>query len=224
MDNKLVLNDIYGVEELKGVPVVSSRKIAEIFNKDHKHVLDSIRKITEPKNGLSEKFSQPNFRPSNYIERGKKYPEYLLTKDGFTFLVMGYSGKKASQFKEAYINRFNQMEEFIKDLLEAKADFPEFTDAIMAAHEDPKWYHFSNELDMINSVVLGIPAKKFKEENGIDSKVKSIRPYLQPEQIKAVKTLQKIDIGIILTTPNYAERKRILTEYFKRISIRQIGA
>ena len=218
MDNKLALTDIYGVEELKGVPVVSSRKIAEIFNKEHKNVLSAIQNCK-----CSNEFSQLNFKPSNYTERGKKYPEYLLTKDGFAFVVMGFNGKKAAQFKETYINRFNQMEEFIKDLIVAKAEFPEFTDAIMSAHEEPKHYHFTNELDMINSIVLGMSAKKFKEINGL-GKVQSIRPYVQPEQMKYIRTLQRADIGMIITVPEYAERKRILTEYFNRISLKQIGA
>lgn len=192
--------------------------MGEIFEREHKHVLDNIRKLTEPKSGLSENFRQRNFMPSYYKDTtGRKLPEYLMTKDGFTVLVMGFTGKKAIVFKEAYINRFNQMEEFIKNLYEAKAEFPEFTDAILIAHEEPKHYHFSNECNMINSIVLGMPTKKFREIHNIE-KGKSIRPYLSLEQIEAIKTLQRIDIGLIMAIQDYQERKKLLEKHYGRIS------
>ena len=73
---------------------------------------------------------------------------------GFVFLVMGYRGKKAATFKEAYIRRFNEMEEFIKYLLEARSEFPLLTANIQLIKENPKPYHFSNECDMLNHIVL----------------------------------------------------------------------
>jgi len=205
-----LITDIYGVTEQKGKPVVSSRYIADIFNKTHDNVLRDIRNLD-----CSKDFSSLNYEESNYKVRGKKYPEILMTKDGFTFLVMGYRGKKAAQFKEAYIQRFNEMEQFIKDLYEAKADFPEFTYAIMAAHEEPKHYHFANELDMINRIVLGMSAKQFKESNNL-GKVNSIRPYLTKEQINSIKTLQRIDIGLIYSIPDFQQHKTFLQGYFER--------
>lgn len=52
----------------------------------------------------SESFSRYNFVPSNYEDgRGKEYPEYLITRDGFSFLAMGFTGAKAAEFKEKYI-------------------------------------------------------------------------------------------------------------------------
>lgn len=79
--------------------VVSSRDIARVFEKEHKIVLRSIRDLD-----CSESFSRYNFVPSNYEDgRGKEYPEYLITRDGFTFLAMGFTGAKAAEFKEKYI-------------------------------------------------------------------------------------------------------------------------
>lgn len=124
--------------------------------------------------------------------------------------VMEFKTAKAREFKEAYINRFNQMESFIKNLSEAKADFPEFTEAIMLTHDEPKHYHFSTELDMINRIVTGMSAKQFKEDHNL-GKVGSIRPYLTPAQAEAVKKLQRIDIGLILAVPDFQQRKQILT-------------
>jgi Rha family phage regulatory protein len=207
--NDLVID--FGVTERKSVPIVSSRKVAEVFEKEHKDVLESIRNLIAEISATN--FSSLNFIESNYKVRGKKYPEYLMTKDGFTLLTFGYGGKKAIQFKIAYINRFNEMEAFIKNLLEAKAEFPEFTDSIMALHEEPKHYHFSNEINMINTIVLGMSAKKFKEEHNLGY-VKSIRPYLTNEQIEAIKTLQRIDIGLCVARNSYDERKAILISYY----------
>lgn len=83
--------------------------IAETFNKDHKDVLKAIQSIS-----CSEDFSRRNFSLSDYEVRGKKYPIYVITKDGFSMLVMGFTGKKATKFKEDYINAFNTMEAMIK--------------------------------------------------------------------------------------------------------------
>ena len=145
-----------------------------------------------------------------------------MTRDGFTLLAMGFTGKKAMAFKIAYINRFNEMESFIRNLVEAKADFPEFTRAIMDAHEEPKNYHFSGELDMINRIVLGMSAKQFKEANNL-GKVPSIRPYLTPAQAESVKALQRIDIGLIVAVPDFQERKKILAEQHTRRTVKVIA-
>ena len=86
--------------------VVSSRMVAQVFEKQHKHVMESIRELD-----CSEEFNRSNFRPVEYQdEKGEKRPEYLMTRDGFTFLAMGYNGERAARFKEAYINAFNMME------------------------------------------------------------------------------------------------------------------
>ena len=224
MSNSITPNDIYGVTEKGGVPVVSSRKIAEVFEKRHADVLRDIEVGIENLNKADErKFALINFLISTYKdERNRKQPEFILPKDGFVYLTMGYSGKKATRFKVAYINRFNEMESFIKNLYEAKADFPEFTQAIMLSHEEPKHYHFSNELDMINRIVLGMSTKQFKETNNL-GKVSSIRPFLTPAQIESIKVLQRIDIGLIVAVPDFQERKRILTEQLNRRSVKAIA-
>jgi Rha family phage regulatory protein len=214
---QLTLDTEYGVTEKKGIPVVSSRKIAKMFEKGHKRVLQDIRELD-----CSEEFSRHNFVPSDYKIRGKKYPEYLMTKDGFTFLAMGYTGKMAAKFKEAYIMRFNQMERFIESLATAKMEFPAFTAAVMSLHEEPKHYHFSNEVNMVNSIVLGMQAKKFKELNGISEKEASIRPYLTTQQIKNIETLQRVDIGLMFAVPDFYKRKEKLQEYYDRVNFKQL--
>lgn len=217
--------DNFGLTEKNGVAVVSSKSVAEIFGKRHDNVM---RDIETAKVNFKElgalKFEETNFIKSTYRDsQNKKQPEFLLTRDGFSYIAMGFTGKKAAQFKISYINAFNQMESFIKNLLEAKTDFPEFTDAIMAAHDEPKCYHFSNECDMINGIVVGMSARKFREIKGIE-RGKSIRPYLTPEQIHAVKSLQRIDIGLIISIPDFQQRKQTLEQQYKRLAQKVLTA
>ncbi|CAK6615137.1 TPA: Rha family transcriptional regulator [Providencia stuartii] len=86
--------------------ITSSLDVANYFNKLHKNVIQKIQSIE-----CSEEFNQLNFKLVDYIDaKGEKRPMYEMTKDGFVFLVMGFTGKKAAQFKEAYIAEFNRME------------------------------------------------------------------------------------------------------------------
>lgn len=114
---KLILlpNDHQGMGIYSSKDVVcTSRAVAEIFNKRHDHVLRDIENILE--NLGDPKFGGTYFMKSTYkSEQNKKFPEFLLTRDGFALLAMGFTGKKALQFKIAYINRFNEMEHALKD-------------------------------------------------------------------------------------------------------------
>ncbi len=216
---KLIKNPEYGLYEKDSQIYCDSLQIAETFNKRHDNVLRDIYKITQPKSGLSEQFIKLNFEESSYKNnQNKKQPMFLLTKNGFAILTMGFTGAKAMKFKELYIRKFEEMEEFIKSLQTAKLEFPEFTDAIMNAHEEPKNYHFSNEINMINKIVLGQNAKQFKEERGLDKSVNSIRPYLTQKQIKDIEALQKFDIGLVTMESDYQKRKQMLSEYYIRIN------
>jgi Rha family phage regulatory protein len=200
----------YGVTALDGVPVVSSRKVAEIFDKRHDNVLHAISNC-----GCSKEFNLLNFKETYYKDsQGRKYREYLMTKDGFAFIVMGFTGKKAAQFKEAYINRFNEMERFIRSRNLARLEYPELTDAIKMMHDEPKFFHYSNEADIINRIVLGMSAKQFREEHGID-KGDSIRGHLTSWQAEAIQRLQKVDVGLVVIMPDFKQRKKALQTYFE---------
>ena len=91
--------------------VTTSLQIAEAFEKQHKDVLKAIDSIEIG----SEKLRHQMFSEDSYYNRGKKYRTVLMNRDGFTLLAMGFTGKKALQFKLKYIEAFNAMEEQIKD-------------------------------------------------------------------------------------------------------------
>lgn len=93
-----------------GKIITNSLLVAKKFNKEHKHVMRDIKLLN-----CSDSFRQSNFGLSFRIREianggSKKEPFYQITRDGFTILVMGYTGKLAMQFKEEYIAAFNRME------------------------------------------------------------------------------------------------------------------
>lgn len=100
--------------------VTSSLLVAETFEKEHRHVLEAIRKLIE---GSAEISAYPMFEETTYIneQNGQSYPMFLMNRDGFTLLAMGFTGKKAMQFKIEYIKAFNKMEATIKESLKPKS-------------------------------------------------------------------------------------------------------
>lgn len=89
--------------------VVSSKDIAEHFGKDHKNVLQNIRDILVAENSATKFFQE-----TSSVYRGQEFPLYLMNRDGFSLLAMGFTGKKALQWKLKYIEAFNEMEETLK--------------------------------------------------------------------------------------------------------------
>lgn len=94
--------------------VTTSLILADAFEKEHSKVIRTIEtklKMTQAKNGLSEMFAE-----STYTDRsGKQNKMYYLNRDGFTFIAMGFTGRKADEFKLKYIDAFNKMEEQIRN-------------------------------------------------------------------------------------------------------------
>ena len=91
--------------------VCSSLDVARSFGKRHDNVLRAIGGL------LENEETQKMFKKLNYVDsqNKQKYPMYLMNRDGFSLLVMGFTGKKALDWKLKYINAFNQMEKIIRD-------------------------------------------------------------------------------------------------------------
>ena len=86
--------------------------MTDAFEKEHKSVLADIRNTVSK---CSEAFTGLNFQLSEYTDStGRKLPMYILTKDGFMMLAMGYTTPEAMRVKEAYIAKFNEMEEELR--------------------------------------------------------------------------------------------------------------
>ena len=98
------MNDLVVMHKDK--PMVSSELIARKFGKIHRNVMRDIENLE-----CSDRFSTLNFEQSEFTnERGRAYTCYLMTRDGFAFLCMGFTGKDAAVWKEKYIDAFNKME------------------------------------------------------------------------------------------------------------------
>lgn len=91
-----------------GRPATTSLEVAKFFGKRHDNVVRDIKEIID---NTPESFSALNFEGANYIdEQAKNRPMYIIYRDGFMLLVMGYTGKKALAIKLAYIEAFNALE------------------------------------------------------------------------------------------------------------------
>lgn len=114
-----------------GEPVVSSRQIAENFDKNHRDVLRAVDNLKEDVRNFAQMFFEST-EPDSY---GREQRAYLMNRDGFTLLAMGFTGKSALEWKLKYIAAFNEME---KKLTEQ----PQLTrsqllaTALIAAHEE----------------------------------------------------------------------------------------
>ena len=110
------MNGLINIENRDGQLVVSSREVAANFEKRHDHILRDIDNLIEglPNFGEASKL----FIPTEYQheQNGQTYREYLLTRDGFSLLVMGFTGAKALEWKLKYIDAFNTMEQQLTNL------------------------------------------------------------------------------------------------------------
>lgn len=110
MSQALLLSDpVPTVSVHDGRPATTSLEVAKFFDKPHKNVVRDIRNLIA---NCPKKFTGLNFELSSYLDNtGRSLPMFIIFKDGFTLLVMGYTGPEAMRFKLAYIEAFNAMEE-----------------------------------------------------------------------------------------------------------------
>ncbi len=102
----------------KGIVTVSSKEVADAFGKTHRDVTRAISLME-----CSDEFRAANFAHSSYVsEQNKQLDCFDITRDGFSFLCMGFTGKKAGEWKEKYICAFNEMEKALLKLDENSKD------------------------------------------------------------------------------------------------------
>lgn len=94
----------------KGTPITNSLLVAQKFGKEHRNVLQNIRNLTAENSAVSQMFYETTY----FNERNQQQPMYTMNRDGFSILVMGFTGSQALNFKVEFINAFNKMEQTIK--------------------------------------------------------------------------------------------------------------
>lgn len=131
MANDIIIqqNVVYKTE--KGTPVTDSLKVAEVFGKEHKNIIRTIRNlIATAQNCAVQKW----FFESTYLAgNGHKEPMFVMNRDGFSLLAMGLTGAKAMQFKVGFIEQFNAMERVVKQMQPTPAIPQTFAEALRLA-------------------------------------------------------------------------------------------
>lgn len=203
------------------VTVVSSLDIAGTFGKEHARVLRDIRELE-----CSDEFRLGNFAESSYLNlQNKKQPMYLITKDGFTLLVMGYTGDRAMKFKEAYIRQFNAMEKTLigkmKEREKGIAVRQALTNVLQRSQEDDRMHGhaYSTYTNVIYKAVFGKDAKRLREEYGIGKK-DNLRDWFGAEELSAVQSVEMIVSGLVNCGWGYEQIKGfILDQNLKLLSV-----
>lgn len=109
------MNNLINIQNKDGQLIVTSREVAKNFEKRHNDVVEAIE--NKIKNLTTENIVVGNyFIESEFNHKGNTYKEYLLTRDGFSFIVMGFTGAKADVWKLKYIEAFNKMENALKEV------------------------------------------------------------------------------------------------------------
>lgn len=104
------MNNLINIKVENDQLLVSSLEVAENFGKRHKNVLQTIENLVAENSATKSLFYK-----ATYENRGKQYPMLYMNRDGFSLLVMGFTGKKALEWKLKYINAFNEMEQKLND-------------------------------------------------------------------------------------------------------------
>ena len=142
-----------------GKLVVSSRRVADDFKKRHSDVIEKIQQLIKAEKSVMSMFIESSYKAGT----GKNYKEYLLTRDGFSLLVMGFNGREALEWKLKYIEAFNTMERKLKEI--SKPDSYMIDDPIERAkrwiEEREQYNKVAAELEEQNSFV-----NKISESNG----------------------------------------------------------
>lgn len=200
------------------VTVATSLDVAETFNKRHSDVLRDIDNLN-----CSKEFTERNFALSSYKDAsGKSNKMQYMTRDGFTILVMGYTGEKAMKFKEAYINQFNNMEKLLHEkFVERQKGITVrhiVTDMIKQSKENERMHGHAYSLytDMIYKALFGKSAKQFREEFGIN-KTDSLRDYFTSEELRAIQSKEMLVSSLIDCGWGYEQIKNFIQDNTMKI-------
>lgn len=193
------------------ITVVTSLDVAETFGKRHADVLRDIDNLS-----CSKEFTERNFALSSYLDSsGKSNREYYITRDGFTILVMGYTGEKAMKFKEAYIKQFNAMEKALQGKLVERekgiAVRQSLTKALQQSAENERMHGhaYSTYTNCIYKVLFDMNAKQLREKLGIDKK-ENLRDYLSAEELKVIQSMECLVSGLVDCGWGYEQIKEFI--------------
>jgi Rha family phage regulatory protein len=166
--------------------VTSSLRVAEVFGKQHKDVLETV------KNLVAENSAAKFFAEGTYKSRGKEYPLYFMNRDGFSLLAMGFTGKEALKFKIQYIQAFDSMEATLKRLPVKKLDSTQQAELAITREKTKRanaLYRIALHTDSKSSqqTLLALAAKELTGEMTI--------PVMKQKEYSAGEVAKKLGIS-----------------------------
>ena len=204
------------------VLTASSRQVSEKFEKEHRNVLQSIDILKEQM--VTAEFSALFFETTYKAGTGKNYKEYLMTRDGFSLLVMGFTGEKVLRWKLDYIKAFNEMETELKRLYAERQKWEIerqkgvlvrhiLTDTIkMKVADSPhKKFMYPNYTKLIYKTIFGKNMKELQEKYGVKGK-ESIRDYVTADELKQIESMEMLVSSLINCGWGYDQIKNFIQE------------
>ena len=192
---------------------MSSREIAKLTGKRHDNVMSDTRIMLE-----SLEIQSTDFLGDYKDSKGRTYPCFNLPKRETLILISGYN----IILRAKIIDRWEELEKkelskqnFTLSRKVSKDEYLPMTNAIKDAHEEIKPYHFSNEADLINRIVLGQTASKYRQFHDIQ-KGEPIRDYLNQAELDCIVSLQRANTVYIEDGLDFQERKDKLNLLFNR--------
>lgn len=200
------------VKLIKWEPRVSHKDIAVKSNNDQASVW---RLIKNYESDLKD-FWKIELTDLKSVKRWRREKIYLLNEAQSTFLItLLKNTNEVISFKKKLVQEFYKMRDFLKQRRELALEYPDMTLAIQEAHDPAKFYHYSNEADMLNKIVTWYSAKKYKEVHWIE-----IRDWIWDEQIAIMKRLQRQNTALIDLWYSFKDRKEMVKDYYTRRTIK----
>lgn len=171
-------------------PLTNSKLVAEVFEKEHKNVMQSIRKLMEgtaQNSAVLQMFSE-----STYLnEQNKEQPMFIMNQDGFTLLAMGFNGKKAMEFKLKYIEAFNAMKRQIEqNKPSVPQNYLEALKSLVKSEEEKQQLALENKKQQ--ETILTISKENMELGNKITEMLPKVSYYDQILQSTATMTVTQI--------------------------------
>lgn len=192
---------------------VTSLDVAETFGKAHDKVMRDIREL-----GCSAEFNAANFGDISYVDtKNRKRKAFVMTRDGFTLLVMGYTGELAMKFKEAYIKQFNAMEKALRGkMIEREKGIAvrqALTKALQQSTENERMHGhaYSTYTNCIYKVLFGMNANQLREKYGIGKK-ENLRNCFTEEELRNIQSMECLVSGLVDCGWEYAQIKAFIEQ------------
>ena len=215
--------------------LTTSRKIAESFEKEHKEVIRTIEGQVDAEGktkhlGLVTQISQRGdiplsdyFIKTSYIgENNREYTEYLITRDGFSLLAMGFNGEKALQWKLKYIDAFNKMESELKRIHTERQQWQiERDKGVVIRHiltdtikmkiteSQNKRFAYPNYTNLIYRNLFGETAKELESDYGVKAK-ENLRDFFTGDDLAKVQNMEMLVSSLINCGWGYQQIKEFV--------------